>query len=90
MEQFLKQTSNNNKDRVGQYTFKFGKHKDEMFEQVYASDKGYVRWCLETLTEEKNSVLLGYLRGRIEEDYGGEQPKKKKQKKETPVKEVKA
>ena len=86
---FLKQ--HNNKRDVGSWTLKFGRCKDRTFQDVYDNEKTYVAWCLQNLSEEKNSAMLDYFKSRIQEEHTltEEQPKKKakKAKKKVVVKE---
>ena len=71
MDQFLKEHSNQ-KD-VGSYTFKFGKYNGKTYKEVYDLDKSYCAFLYQKLDENKNKVLLDYIKQRVEKEY--ESPK---------------
>ena len=71
MDQFLKE--HGNKKDVGSYTFKFGKYKNKTYEEVFEIDKSYCAFLYQKLDENKNKVLLDYIKQRVEKEY--ESPK---------------
>ena len=68
MDNFNTLFKNTEKKSVDDYTIKFGKYKNQTFKTVY-EDKSYVKFLLDTLDSEKNSVLLNYFREKIECDF---------------------
>lgn len=41
--------SDNNFIDTKNYTFRFGKYKDELYEDVLALDPFYIQWCAESI-----------------------------------------
>ena len=68
MDNFNKLFTKKEKKSVDDYTMRFGKYKNKTFKEVY-QDKSYVKYLVDTLDKEKNSVLLNYLTSRIEVDF---------------------
>lgn len=68
MDNFNKLFTKKEKKSVDDYTVRFGKFKNKTFIELY-QDKSYVKYLLDTLDKEKNSVLLNYLTTKIETDF---------------------
>ena len=71
MDNFNKLYTKKEKKSVDDYTVRFGKFKNKSFKELY-QDKPYVKYLLDTLDKEKNSVLLNYLTTKIETDFSNE------------------
>ena len=69
MDNFNKLFTKKEKKSVDDYTMRFGKYKNMTYSNLYEKDKSYVKYLLDTLEPEKNSVLLNYLTSRIEIDF---------------------
>lgn len=70
MEQFLNQYKNEvKKFDEGETIFKFGKHKGKTYREVFETDKPYVAWLFQSMTDAKSARMLNYFRNRVEEEY---------------------
>jgi hypothetical protein len=54
---------------IGDYTFRFGMHKNKTYDEVYENHKSYVQFVVTKLDYDKNQKLIDYYKSRIEEDY---------------------
>lgn len=74
MDRFNKMIATMNTTRpkkpVGEYLYRFGKHINRTYDEVFEADKLYVHFVLNKLDKEKNKVLIEYYKQKVEEEYG--------------------
>lgn len=75
MDNFMRIVENESKDNgfmrkmIGDYTFRFGMHKNKTYDEVYNNHKSYVSFVVTKLDYEKNKNLIDYYKKKINEDY---------------------
>jgi hypothetical protein len=70
-EKVRKITSEETKDETNislDYRFTFGKHKGELLKDVFVSDVGYLRWCLDNIDWFEEKMPRDILDGILMED----------------------
>ena len=70
MDQFLKQFNDTEKlsKPLGERTLNFGRHKGKTYDEVYDTDKSYVKWIV-TTNDKYTKLIKKYFTERIEKDY---------------------
>ena len=54
---------------VGETVMNFGKHKSKNYDEIYNTDKIYVKWIVTNKEDKYIKKIKAYFLQRIEEDY---------------------
>ena len=69
LEQFDNLEEHQEEKPVGETVMNFGKHKSKNYDEIYNTDKIYVKWIVTNKEDKYIKKIKAYFLQRIEEDY---------------------